>query len=181
MLLLMARIPYQPPDLGEPRLVVEAIRQRRGGRLLNLDRMLLHSPPYALGWNRFLGAVRGDLVLSPRLRELAICGVAVLNGAEYEYQHHAPLFLQAGGTPAQLAALSNWEQATTDDRRFDPQERATLRLTFEMTRNVRVDDETFALVKATWPDPRQVVELVGVIAAYNMVSRFLVALEVEPE
>ncbi len=181
MLLLMARIPYQPPDLDEPRSVVEAIRQRRGGRLLNLDRMLLHSPPYALGWNRFMGAVRSELGLSPRLRELAICGVAVLNGAEYEYQHHAPLFLQAGGTSAQLAALSNWEQATEDNTLFDPQERATLRLTFEMTRNVRVDDETFALVKAMWPDPRQVVELVGVIAAYNMVSRFLVALEVEPE
>lgn len=181
MLLRMARIPYQPQDLGEPQTIVDAIRQRRGGKLLNLDRMLLHSPTYAMGWNRFLGAVRSELGLSPRLRELAICGVAVLNGAEYEFQHHAPLFLQAGGTPAQLAALSNWEQATEDDTLFDPQERATLRLTFEMTRNLRVDDETFALVRAIWPDPRQVVELVGVIAAYNMVSRFLVALEIEPE
>lgn len=181
MLLRMARIPYQPPDLDEPHPVVEAIRQRRGGRLLNLDRMLLYSPPLAKGWNSFLGAVRSDLGLSSKLRELAMCGVAVLNGAEYEFRHHAPLFLQAGGTPAQLEALSNMEQATENDVLFDPQERATLRLTFEMTRNVRVDDKTFALVKATLPDPRQVVELVGVIAAYNMVSRFLVALQIEPE
>jgi alkylhydroperoxidase family enzyme len=36
-------------------------------------------------------------------------------------------------------------------------------------------------VRATLPDHQQVVELVGVIAAYNMVSRFLVALGVEPE
>ncbi|MCX7782451.1 MAG: carboxymuconolactone decarboxylase family protein [Meiothermus sp.] len=177
----MARVPYQPSDLGEPRPVVEAIRQRRGGKLLNLDRMLLHSPPYAMGWNRFLGAVRNDLSLSSKLRELAMCGVAVLNGAEYEFQHHAPLFVQAGGTPAQLEALSNWEQATENDRLFDPQERATLQLTFEMTRNVQVGDETFERVKALLPDLRQVVELVGVIAAYNMVSRFLVALDIEPE
>jgi alkylhydroperoxidase family enzyme len=31
------------------------------------------------------------------------------------------------------------------------------------------------------PDDRHVVEIVGVIATYNMVSRFLVALGVEPE
>ena len=36
------------------------------------------------------------LSLSPRLRELAMCGVAVLNGAEYEFHHHAPEFVKAG-------------------------------------------------------------------------------------
>ncbi len=178
MLLLMARIPYPPQDLSEPQAVVAAIRQRRGGQLLNLDRMLLHSPAFAMGWNSFLGAVRSELSLSPKLRELAMCGVAVLNGAEYEFRHHAPLFLQAGGTPAQLEALHRFEE---NDTLFDPQERAVLRLIFEMTRHVRVSDETFARVQAALPDDRQVVELVGVIAAYNMVSRFLVALEVEPE
>jgi hypothetical protein len=42
-----------------------------------------------------MGAVRGDLALSPKLKELAMCVVAVLNGAEYEWGHHAPLFVQA--------------------------------------------------------------------------------------
>jgi len=181
MLLLMARIPYQPQHLGEPQTVVDAIRRRRGGRLLNLDRMLLHSPTYAMGWNSFLGAVRNELGLPPKLREMAICGVALLNGAEYEFQHHAPLFLQAGGTPAQLEALSNFVQAAENDALFNPQERAALRIILEMTRHVQVSDETFALLRAALPDDRQVVELVGVIAAYNMVSRFLVALGVEPE
>ncbi len=181
MLLLMARIPYPPQDLSELQAVVEAIRRRRGGPLLNLDRMLLHSPAFAMGWNSFLGAVRGELSLSPKLRELAMCGVAVLNRAEYEFRHHAPLFLQAGGTPAQLEALHRLEQEVENDTLFDPQERAVLRLIFEMTRHARVSDETFVRVQAALPDDRQVVELVGVIAAYNMVSRFLVALEVEPE
>jgi alkylhydroperoxidase family enzyme len=177
----MARIPYQPQHLSEPQTIVDAIRRRRGGKLLNLDRMLLHSPPYAMGWNRFLGAVRSELSLSPKLRELAMCGVAVLNGAEYEFRQHAPLFLQAGGSPAQLEALSNLERETENHTLFDTQERAALQLILEMTRHVRVSDETFAWVRATLPDHQQVVELVGVIAAYNMVSRFLVALGVEPE
>lgn len=181
MLLRMARIPYQPQDLGEPQTIVDAIRRRRGGKLLNLDRMLLHSPTYAMGWNSFLGVVRSELSLSPKLRELAMCGVAVLNKAEYEFLHHAPLFLQVGGTQAQLEALRDLERATQNARLFDPQEQATIRVTLEMTRHVQVSDETFAMLRAALPDDRQVVELVGVIAAYNMVSRFLVALGIDPE
>jgi len=50
-----------------------------------------------------------------------------------------------------------------------------------MTRDVRVDDAVFAAVQALLPDAQQQVELVGVIASYNMVSRFLVALQVPME
>src|SRR5437879_4042289 len=100
----MSFIPCQPKDIGEPRALVEAIRARRGGTLLNLDRMLLHSPVLAEGWNGLLRAVRTELEIPAKLRELAICVVAVLNGADYEYHHHSPLFLEAGGTAAQLHA-----------------------------------------------------------------------------
>ncbi len=177
----MARIPYQPTDLVEPADIVAAVRARRGGTLLNLDRMLLHSPPFANGWNAFLREVRTGLTLSPKLRELAMCVVAVLNGAEYEFLHHAPEFIKAGGSEAQVAALRSPEAAAADPALFDATERAALRLTLEMTRNVRVSDATFDSVREALPDARAVTELVGVIATYNMVSRFLVALEVEPE
>jgi len=40
----MRPIPFVPKDLDEPRELVEAIKSRRGGELLALDRMLLHSP-----------------------------------------------------------------------------------------------------------------------------------------
>lgn len=46
-----------------------------------------------------------------------------------------------------------------------------------MTRDVRVSDALFSRVRAHFDD-RQVVELTTVIAAYNCVSRFLVALDV---
>ena len=94
----MPRVPYLPADLAEPREVVDAVRARRGGALLNLDRMLLHSPEMAMGWNTYLGAIRTRLQLSPKLRELAMCVVAALNGADYEFGHHAPEFLKAGGS-----------------------------------------------------------------------------------
>lgn len=182
----MPRIPYQPADLAEPADIVDAIRTRRGGTLLNLDRMLLQSPSLAKGWNAFLGEVRTGLSVSPKLRELAMCVVAVINGAEYEFMHHAPEFIKAGGNAQQVEALKtddleHLSEEVLKERLFDAAELATIALTFEMTAHVQVSDETFAAVRAALPDHRQVVELVGVIAAYNMVSRFLVALGVEPE
>jgi alkylhydroperoxidase family enzyme len=150
----MARIPYAPMDVAEPAELVAAIRKRRGGKLLNLDRMLLRSPGLAAGWNVHLGAVRTGLTLDPKLREIAMCVVAVINGADYEFIQHAPV--------------------------FSASEQAAIALTVEMTRKVRVQDATFAAVRAHLSE-QQTVELVGVIATYNMVSRFLVALGVEPE
>jgi alkylhydroperoxidase family enzyme len=176
----MPRIAYLPPDVNEPATLVAAIRARRGGELLNLDRMLLHSPPLAAGWNAFLKAVRTELSLDVRLREMAICAVAAANGAAYEFHHHAPVFLHAGGTVAQVEALRAPDRAVEDGALFDPQARAVLRLTIDMTRQVAVSDAAFEAVRLALGD-RGTVELVGVIAAYNMVSRFLVALGITAE
>lgn len=174
----MSRVAYSPEDESE---LVASIRARRGGTLLNLDRMLLRSPPFAQGWNAHLGAVRRDLFLSARLRELAICAVAVLNEADYELQQHAPEFLRAGGTAEQLEELAQLGEANEEFAAFDATERAVLQLTLEMTRQVRVSEATFDRARAALGDERQIVELVGVVATYNMVSRFLVALDVDLE
>jgi alkylhydroperoxidase family enzyme len=176
----MPRIAYLPQHHDQPADLVRAIRARRGGALLNLDRMLLHSPALARGWNSLFGAVRGELALDPLLRELAICAVARLNGAEYEFVHHVQPYLAAGGSAEQLALLHDIAAAVENRLAFSPAERAVLALTYEMTRRVRVSEAHFAAVRALLPQ-RQVVELVGVIAAYNMVSRFLVALDVDIE
>jgi len=176
----MPRIAYQPHSLAEPGELIAAIRARRGGKLINLDRMLLHSPPLAAGWNAYLRAVRTELSLDARLRELAILAVATLNSADYEFHQHAPVFLSAGGTAAQAEALADPEEAVTQPDLFDDTSRAVLRLTIEMTRSVAVQDSTFEAVHAALGD-RRTVELVGVIATYNMVSRFLVALDITPD
>lgn len=177
----LPRIPVVADAQLGPVDVVAAIRQRRGGTLLNLDRMLLNSPAYAVGWNGFLGAVRNALSLDARLRELAICTVAVLTRADYEYSQHAPEFLAAGGSQAQLDALREVTTAIDNRVLFNATERAALALTQEMTLKVQVSESCFSALKTALPDPQQQVELVGVIAAYNMVARFLEALHVAPE
>jgi len=175
----MARVPYVQDDAAGPPELVAAIRARRGGGLLNLDRMLLHSAALARGWNGHLGAMRGGLGIPAGLRELAICAVAVLNGAEYEFEQHLQPFLQAGGTAAAAAALRALGSAGFDAASFSVTELAVLQLTEEMTRAVVVSDATFERVRAQLHNDQQIVEMVAVIATYNMVARFLVALQIE--
>jgi alkylhydroperoxidase family enzyme len=49
-----------------------------------------------------------------------------------------------------------------------------------MTRDVHVPDDVFAPVRQHFDD-REITELTATIAAYNLVSRFLEALHVDPE
>ena len=179
------RIPDWTPELHpQPAALVDAIQARRGGALINLDKALLWSEPLARGWNTYLSAVRTELPTSRRLRELAICTVALLTGAHYEYHHHAPDFLAAGGTPAELHALQRVVQAdarrSTNDPALGTVEQLVVRYAAQMTLDVRVDDALFAALQAHF-DTTQLVELTSAIATYNMVARFLVALGVSPE
>lgn len=173
----MARLPLLD-DADRPDLVPLAtrIREQRGGRLLNLYRVLMHSPTVAEAWLEFFTAIRQKCELSARSRELAILQVALLNGAPYEFEQHVPFARAAGVTDAQFAALGDWEASTA----FPPEDRAVLAYTTEMTRHIRVPDEVFGEVRTYFP-PAQVVELTATIGGYNLVSRFLEALQVDHE
>jgi alkylhydroperoxidase family enzyme len=60
---------------------------------------------------------------------------------------------------------------------FDATQRAVLGYTDAMTRDIHVSPEIFAAVKAVMTD-RLLVELTATVGAYNMVSRFLEALQI---
>jgi len=109
-----------------------------------------------------------------------MCGVAVLNGAEYEFAHHAPLFKLAGGTEEQVAALRMIGQDSFPLELFSQAEIDAVDLTVQMTRNIKVDRKLMQQLRDTLGNTKTV-ELVSVVAAYNMVSRFLIALDVTPE
>ena len=179
------RIPDWTPSLKpQPPELVNAILQRRGGTLLNLDKALLWSEPLARGWNIYLKAVRTELPTNRKLRELGICTVARLTGANYEYAHHAPDFLAAGGTPAQLDALQQHLQQNPRmapaAEAFSAVEKVVIQYAAQMTLDVTVSDAVFAALRVHL-DTTEIVELTSAIATYNMVARFLVALGVTPE
>ena len=178
------RIPDWTPDAKpQPHDLVDAIRARRGGTLLNLDRALLWSEPLARGWNVYLKNVRTGLAASRKLRELGICTVALITGAHYEYHHHAPDFLAAGGSQAELDALNGFVNAGapgTPGGALAGEEALVVEYATSMTRDVRVPDALFDRMRDRF-DTTQLVELTAAIATYNMVARFLLALGVTPE
>lgn len=169
------RLPLLPIDLKEPADVVAAIRQRRGGELIELDRLLLYSVPLAQGWNHFIGQVRNNFTVSQQLRELAMCTVAVVNNADYEYEQHAPLYIRAGGDQQRAEALKDLANIKRHHHLFDTQEQLTISLTVQMTKDIQVQDRLFEQCRLSFSDT-ELVELIATVAAYNMVSRFLVAL-----
>jgi alkylhydroperoxidase family enzyme len=137
----------------------------------------------ARGWNVYLKAVRSELPTSPKLRELGICTVALLTGAHYEYKHHAPDFLTAGGTQLELDELSavlGRSPRNVTVSSLGEVEKLVVEYAAQMTLNVKVSDAVFDALRQHF-DTTQIVELTSAIATYNMVARFLVALGVTPE
>jgi len=169
----MPRIAYiEENDHPELAPLIERIKAERG-KVSDLYKVLLHSPAVMEGWLGLFTAIRQKTKLGGRYRELAILRVAVLNRADYEFQAHLPFALKAGATKEQIAALEDWKSSSL----FDAAERAVLAYTDAMTKDIQVPDELFAEVKRHF-DAQELVELTATIAGYNLVSRFLEAMQV---
>lgn len=174
----MARVPLveerEHPELAE---FIAKIKGARGGRLINIYRLMLHSPALANAWFDLNQAVRYATEIDGQSRELAVIRVAVLNDVEYVQRAHGPVYaLKEGLTPEQVAAVGNWPASNL----FSDRQRALLAYTDAMTREIDVADAVFAEVRKYFTE-RQTVELTMLIGAYNMLTRFLKALKVDPE
>ena len=162
------------PELSE---LIAKIKGARGGRLINIYRLMLHSPALASAWFDLNQAVRYGTEIDGQCRELAVIRVAILNNVEYVIRAHGPAYaLKEGLTPEQVAALSDWQPSDL----FDEKQRALLAYTDAVTRDIDVPHAVFVDVRKHFSE-RQVVELTMLIGAYNMLTRFLKALKVDPE
>jgi AhpD family alkylhydroperoxidase len=174
----MARIEYPDIEVGDDvRAAAQQARDARGGRLFNLYRMQLHNPAITSGWLALGSAVRYKTQLDPATRELAICYVARLTGAEYEWQAHRKLALAEGMSEAQLDELLDWRSKSD---LYDERQRAVLGLAEASTQSIEIDDATFDAIRGQLPAP-QILELMATIGYYNMVARFLVGLQIDLE
>jgi alkylhydroperoxidase family enzyme len=66
------------------------------------------------------------------------------------------------------------------DPAFSDVEALVVQYAAQMTRNVKVDDDVFAALQTRFTTT-EVVELTTAIATYNMVARFLMALQITPD
>jgi alkylhydroperoxidase family enzyme len=106
--------------------------------------------------------------------------VAVVNGALFEWEQHAPLLQQGGLSEEALKIVGDAKADFKDEgsiSALSAEQRAVLRYTDAMTKTVAVPEEVFGEVRACFGE-KEVVEITATVAAYNCVSRFLVALDV---
>ncbi|KAK3619504.1 hypothetical protein LTR56_024005 [Elasticomyces elasticus] len=173
------RLPYIDDDpkmeTPEDEAVVQRVKERRGGKLIALDKSLLHAPPVADGWNSFLKSIRTQTTLSDSVRELAISRVAVLNQAWYEWSQHSPLLKQTKVLSDDVVEKIKDKSWTGEG--LDEKHAAVLAYTDAMTIGCIVKQPIFDKLKELFKE-REVVEITATVAAYNCVSRFLVALDV---
>ncbi|RMZ77204.1 hypothetical protein DV738_g4484, partial [Chaetothyriales sp. CBS 135597] len=160
------KIPYvsNPPAFTDPddKAVLERVQARRGDKgLIPLDLALLHAPTVA----------------DDAIREIAICRPALINKAWFEWKSHAPLLAQAEGfNQAKLETVKQLHP--TGQGELSDKEYAVLLYADEMTRSVAVADDTFARLQSVGFSNQEIVEITATVATYNMVSRFLVALNI---
>ena len=148
--------------------------EKNGARVLNLYRALAHNPDAMLSTLKLGNSLLTKSELSPKLRELVILRVAKLAGSDYEWAQHYPVALEAGVSREQTEAISNWQESEA----FSDTERAVLKYTDEVAKNVKVPDETFDALKQ-YLSERNIVELTLSIAYWGLIARILVPLQVD--
>lgn len=160
----MARLPYVDPEAAPERVrrALDAVPP------LNVFRMVANAESAFRPWLAFGGALLSSLELDAGVRELAILRVARLEGAEYEWVQHEPIARAAGITGEQVAAV---DRGDLDDASLGAAQRAALRFTTEVVRDVRASDESLRALTDAGLSPREVVELLLVIGQYMMVAR----------
>lgn len=168
------RLPYIDPadpkafTTPEEKAIVARVRGRRAPRPLQpLDLTLLHSPAIADGWNSFLGAIRTKTSLPDDVREVAICRVAVINQAWYEWAHHAPLAKAGGVNEEALALLEQPDLGGKKGSEVLSQKLwAVVDYTDAMTRDVAVKDAVFQNLREHFSE-QEVVEVTATVSRPN--------------
>jgi alkylhydroperoxidase family enzyme len=162
------------PELAE---LIGKIRLGRRGALINVYKLLLHSPALAACWIDVINAARFKTALDGRLREIVIIRVGYLNRTDYVVKQHVPaLALPEGLSEAECAALADWRNSQF----FSARERAVLAYADAMTREIVVPDDVFDALRPHFSE-RRIVELTVLVGIYNMHTRVMTALRIDPE
>ena len=170
----MPRIPYFEVDsaTGKHAEFLDKLKPH-----LNIYRMLANSEAGLKGFVRMGNALLYRCELDAGLRELAIVRVGRLSRAAYEVFQHERIAREVGVAEEKIAALRD---ATIEAPAFTDHEKAVLRYTDDVVRNVKASDKTLKAIQA-FLSPGAVVELTLTIGYYMMVCRFLESMGVEGE
>ncbi|KAI0769748.1 AhpD-like protein [Trametes elegans] len=135
----------------------------------------------ASGWNALAGVVRDNNSVPAPMRELFILRTGVLNNAAYVWLQHESPGREAGLTLEQLREIRltpAFLSPLVPNASLTPELSAALLLTDFMTKAVKVPQPVFDGLHK-FLDDKQMVDAVATVGTYNLVSRFVVALDVD--
>jgi alkylhydroperoxidase family enzyme len=168
----MARLPY----LDKSDLLPE--HQDLLARNLNLYRLLAHSPRAARSLNTLARFIRDGSRLDPRLRELAILQVSYLTRSAWGFSHHVRIGREVGLSDDEIRAVADETAGRLTG--LDPLAKAVLRAAREMTADLVISDQTFAVLQGQL-DNERLTDLVVTISFYNGLVRLLETMQVDVE
>ncbi len=173
----MARIPYADIE-DTPEKIQEFFSRLTANtsRVMNLHRMIAHSPAAVREFIRIGNRLLFKAELGDRFRELAIIRVSGLCGSRYEWVQHAPIALRSGISREQLENMSDWRNSGL----FSEEDKIVLAFTEEVVNDHRASDDTFAAA-AKFLDHTSLVELTLSIGYWSMVAKFLMTFQVDIE
>ena len=151
----------------------EAVLAGPRGKVVGPIKVWLNNPGLAEHAQALGAYCRFNSSLPPRLSELAICITGSFWKANYEWFAHAPLAIKAGIEPAAIEAIRTG--ATPTFSKSD--EQAIYDFAIELITRRRVSDTTFERTKKEI-GLTSVIDLVGIIGYYSLVSVTLNAFEI---
>ena len=157
----------------EQRRVYDAIKSSPRGVVQGPLRVWLNSAELADRAQALGAFCRYGTVLPPRLSELAIITTGAYWKAGFEWAVHVPIALKTGLDPQAVEAIRTGEQPTFDK----PDEAALFAFASELLRNRKVSDETYRRAEKELGS-RALVDLIGILGYYGLISMTIVAFEV---
>ncbi|MGV3770587.1 MAG: carboxymuconolactone decarboxylase family protein [Sphingobium phenoxybenzoativorans] len=170
----MPRIPYPAPETLSD--LKREILSGAFGRVLNISRMVMHTPDPFWAPQRALGrAAIFDVTIDPRLRELIILRVAYLSRSDYEIYHHESIAAGLGVTAEEQHALK-----TGDFSVFPDDEKALCHFVSELVADVSPSDATLEAMRQRFSLPT-IFEMMIITCIYMMLARVAAVSGVEIE
>lgn len=172
----MAKISYVERDQA-PENVQAVYDQLEAmfGVVPNVIKAMANAPELLMGFMPFLGAALGPSKVDNATKELMILTTTNLNGCTYCTAHHSAAGKRAGLTDEQIAAATDENSSSLDDR-----QKAVVRYGKELAQSVAASQESLDELRKYFDDG-QIAELNMVAGTFHVLTRFADTFKVELE
>jgi 4-carboxymuconolactone decarboxylase len=177
----MAKAERLPPIAAdkmtkEQRLAAEEFKAGRGYDLLGPFAVMVRSPEVMLRAKAMGDYLRFRNVLPKHVSEMVILLTAREWTQEFEWSHHHKYALEAGLSPAIVAAIADGRrpEAMADE------EAAAYDFAGELQRRKSVCDATYARALAHFGEPG-VIDLIGIIGYYSLLAMVMNVARTKPD